>query len=143
VHPHQKSSRRLVIACGIAVGTLACSPNPPIEASDAPPPPMPPAAAAMPPALLERVTKSAADALGVEASAVRIVSVESVTWPDGGLGCARPDEMVIQVLTPGFRVTLAAGERTVVYHTDRRVGMRRCNTPGLRPPVTQPGTDSQ
>src|SRR5687767_10541093 len=39
--------------------------------------------------------------LGIEASAVTVVSVESVTWSDGSIGCPEPGRAYPQVITPG------------------------------------------
>ncbi len=56
--------------------------------------------------------------LGLTADAVAIVAVEAVEWPDACLGAAGPDELCAQVIVAGYRVTLAAGGKTYVYHTD-------------------------
>jgi len=56
--------------------------------------------------------------LGVGPEAVAVRSVEAVTWPDASLGCPQPGVMYAQVLTPGYRVILQAGERAYEYHTD-------------------------
>lgn len=42
--------------------------------------------------------------LGLSATALTMVSVEQVTWPDMSLGCPQPDMTYAQVLTPGWRV---------------------------------------
>ena len=61
--------------------------------------------------------------LNLSIEAIREVSVEAVEWPDTSLGCPQPGMMYAQVITPGFRVVLAAKDQTVEYHTDlgRRV----------------------
>ncbi len=55
---------------------------------------------------------------------VQVVAVEEVTWNDSSLGCSRPGEMYLQVLTPGYRVTLEAAGELAIYHTDRSEGGR-------------------
>lgn len=69
------------------------------------------------------VVEAAADA-GADAVVVR---VEEVDWPDACLGAARPDEACAQVLTPGYRVVVEAGGRTIEYHTGRSAGVRRAS----------------
>ena len=64
-----------------------------------------------------------AQKLNVPLDEIREVSVEAMEWPDTSLGCPQPGMMYAQVITPGFRVVLAAKGQTVEYHTDsgRRV----------------------
>jgi len=75
----------------------------------------------------ERVVQLArqdwAQKLKLRIEEIREVSVEAVEWPDTSLGCPQPGMMYAQVITPGFRVVLAAKDQTVEYHTDlgRRV----------------------
>ena len=67
----------------------------------------------------------------VDQAAIRVVSADAVTWPDGSLGCPRPDQMYIQVLTDGFRVVLEAGGRQATFHTGRGnpPAVVRCDNP--------------
>jgi hypothetical protein len=88
------------------------------------------------PQLLEAVRADAARTLVVAAESIEFIAIEPVVWPDGGLGCARPDEMVTMAQVPGFRLQLRArgGTRLLEYHTNRRSHFRRCPTASLRPP---------
>jgi hypothetical protein len=63
-----------------------------------------------------------ADELGVSASSVAVVDLAAVTWSDSSLGCPQPGQMYLQVLTPGYRITLASGETRATYHTDQGDG---------------------
>jgi hypothetical protein len=63
-----------------------------------------------------------AASLGIPADQVNVVSVEPVTWNDSSLGCGKPGEMYLQVLTPGYKVTLEANGQQAVYHTDKGTG---------------------
>jgi hypothetical protein len=56
--------------------------------------------------------------LGVPASTIRLLRVETVEWSDTSLGCPKEGMMYAQVITPGFRVVLWAQEREYQYHTD-------------------------
>jgi hypothetical protein len=65
----------------------------------------------------------------VNASAIKVVSAESVIWPDGALGCGRPGEMVTQATVPGYRVELEAGGQRYAYHAAERGFFRLCESP--------------
>ena len=57
--------------------------------------------------------------LGCRPEALGVVGVEPVEWPDSALGCAQPGMMYMQVITPGFRVTLEQAGQRYVLHTDQ------------------------
>ncbi|HEX2325676.1 MAG TPA: hypothetical protein VHQ00_09770 [Chloroflexota bacterium] len=78
----------------------------------------PPAQSVPPAALLASVRADAARRAGVAEGEVRVVRSEGREWPDGGLGCPRPGEFYIQVITPGYLIVLQAGGRQYEYHTD-------------------------
>lgn len=71
--------------------------------------------------------------LGVPADSLEVLSVEGVEWPDASLGCPQPGMAYIQVLTPGFRVTLRAGSATYVAHTDMGRQAVVCTEQGAPP----------
>jgi hypothetical protein len=73
--------------------------------------------------VIQLARQDLAQKLNVPIDEIREVSVEAVEWPDTSLGCPQPGMMYAQVITPGFRVVLAAQGQTVEYHTDsgRRV----------------------
>ena len=58
-----------------------------------------------------------AQRLGVAKSAITLVKIEAVEWPDASLGCPRPGMMYAQVITPGYLVVLRASGRNYEYHT--------------------------
>ncbi|MDX9953163.1 MAG: hypothetical protein RBT75_03670 [Anaerolineae bacterium] len=58
--------------------------------------------------------------LGV--SDVTIVSAEAASWSDACLDLAAADEVCAQEVTPGYIVTLAAGQARYVYHVDETGG---------------------
>ncbi len=61
-------------------------------------------------------TEDLAHRLGIDATAVTVVSDEEVTWPDGSIGCPRPGLVYTQQLVEGAKIVLeAAGER-FEYH---------------------------
>jgi len=58
------------------------------------------------------------DRLGVDATAIRVVAVEEVTWSDTSLGCPQPGMNYAQVLTDGMRVILEANAVFYDYRAD-------------------------
>jgi hypothetical protein len=77
-------------------------------------------------AVVTRAREDLARRLSLPSNAVRLVSVESVKWPDASLGCPQPDQMYAQVITPGFRVVLKAAGQVYTYHADRGERLRLC-----------------
>ncbi|MFN2115609.1 MAG: hypothetical protein ACK2T6_07825 [Anaerolineae bacterium] len=61
-----------------------------------------------------------ASELGVDPVEISVDAYEAVDWRDSSLGCARPGEMYLQVITPGYRVALSHDGEQAVYHTDLR-----------------------
>ncbi len=70
--------------------------------------------------LVTTATEQVAQQLGVEPSAVQLVSVEAVEWPDASLGCPQPDMMYAQVITPGYRLAYTVNGKAVEAHTDNQ-----------------------
>jgi hypothetical protein len=77
-----------------------------------------PAQSVPPAALLASVRADAARRAGVAEGEVRVVRSEGREWPDSSLGCPRPGEFYLQVITPGYLLLLQAGGRQYEYHTD-------------------------
>lgn len=48
---------------------------------------------------------------------IKLVEAKPAMWPDASLGMPEPGKMYAQVITPGFRVTLKAGNTTYFYAT--------------------------
>lgn len=70
----------------------------------------------------EKIAAAVADLaqrIGVDPAAVTIVSAEAVDWPDGSLGCPQPGVAYLQVITPGYRLVLAANGQEYNYHAAR------------------------
>ena len=71
-------------------------------------------------ALVREASDDLARRLNTHPDDIHVQDVESVTWPDASLGVPEPGMMYAQVLTPGWRITLQAGDAVYVYHTDQR-----------------------
>jgi hypothetical protein len=68
--------------------------------------------------LLGQVKADAAAKTGAPPSQVQVISSQRMDWPDSSLGCPQPGQMYLQVVTPGYRITVEAGGRRLEYHTD-------------------------
>jgi len=68
------------------------------------------------------VEEAALDALSRELniprSEISIISTLPREWNDASLGCPKPGQVYPPVLTPGYQITLAVGDRTYQVHTD-------------------------
>ncbi len=62
----------------------------------------------------------AARRLNVEPGDLQLVSLLSLTWPDSSLGCPKAGADYADELTPGYRLVLRAGDRTILYHASSR-----------------------
>ena len=55
----------------------------------------------------------------IAAEEVSLVEKIAVEWSDSCMGLAKADEMCMQVITPGYRVTLSTPQGLYVFHTTR------------------------
>jgi hypothetical protein len=67
--------------------------------------------------LVDQAVTDLARRLGVSDEEIEVLNSESVTWPDGSLGCPEPDRMYTQALVEGHRVVLAHADRVYLYHS--------------------------
>jgi len=145
---HLLRRRGIALAVVSTLATAACAgdqagpaPGEPVQAIPAQPPAatLPSEAAAIPGAAIERLRGEAAREAGVPLESVRVLESDAVTWPDSGLGCSGPDESTLQVLTPGYRVVLEAGERRLEYRGDSRGHFSLCPAGRGGPPAERGG----
>lgn len=66
--------------------------------------------------LVQAARLDLATRLKIPVEQVQFVSFESIVWPDGSLGCPKPDMLYAQVQQDGYRITLAAQEARYAYH---------------------------
>lgn len=136
----------VALLAGCATATPVTQPSPPVDDS------RPPVAAGRPTdepaateveALVDEAAAPAVDAAkeqfsadtGVPPDQITVVRVEPMTWSDSSLGCSKAGSSYLQVLTPGYRITLeAAGQREVYHTTDGAngpVNVVQCQQPDL------------
>src|SRR5215211_163091 len=68
-----------------------------------------------------------ASELGIQPSEVIFVEGGPVEWNDSSLGCPKPDQAYLQVITPGYVLTLQAHGQNYEYHTDLGQRAVRCD----------------
>jgi hypothetical protein len=93
--------------------------DPGVDDSEAQPPPEPdPADYDGPLAHLVAIAMvDLAERLNVGTSEIEVVSVESVVWPDGSLGCPLPGMRYTQVQIDGAKIVLAVDGGVYNYHS--------------------------
>lgn len=72
----------------------------------------------IPTPIIMRAQSALADHLGVVSTTLTLATGEAVQWSDSSLGCPAPDQMYLQVITPGYRLDFAdAAEQQYAVHT--------------------------
>jgi hypothetical protein len=79
--------------------------------------------------LVDRASQDLAQQLSLKAEDITLVGVEEVEWRNSSLGCPRPGMNYLQVITPGYRITLEAQGKRYEYHTDQSSRVVRCDNP--------------
>ena len=77
---------------------------------------------------MDQIFSHAAGHTGVSVSDMTVLRAESVTWPDGSLGCPEPGMQYTQALVPGYWVEIAVGDEVRIGRDDP-IGYRQ---PGVR-----------
>jgi hypothetical protein len=65
----------------------------------------------------QRAVENLSYQLNLESSAISVLSVQSVQWPDSCLGVQATGIMCSMIVTPGYRIVLEAQDQTYEYHT--------------------------
>ncbi|HLU52332.1 MAG TPA: hypothetical protein VK011_01945 [Acidimicrobiia bacterium] len=93
--------------------------------------------------VVEAAITDLAGRLGVGPGEIEVVSVETVTWSDGSLGCPEPGKMYTQALVDGHRVVLSHEGTDYDYHAGEDGDPFLCDRPSLTSPpdpsVSVPG----
>jgi hypothetical protein len=58
-----------------------------------------------------------AQRLSIPVDQVKLVEVQSVTWPDKGLGCPQPGMSYLQVQVDGLLIRLSVDDHIYEYHS--------------------------
>jgi len=78
--------------------------------------------------------------LEVTPDQLQVISFQEEEWPDSCLGLAAPDEMCLQVITPGYRILLQMNNQSYEYHTDQSGEILRVIGEAVLEPI-KPGLD--
>jgi hypothetical protein len=78
--------------------------------------------------LLEAVLADIAAEVEEAIADFTVERAEEVIWPDGSLGCPRPDEVYTQALVRGYWIVVRVGELTFDYRATEQGHFRRCST---------------
>ena len=73
--------------------------------------------------------------LGIAESAIRVVGVQNVTWPDAALGCPADGMMYAAVLTEGMLISLRANSQLYEYHSGGTDAPFLCENPAPGQPL--------
>jgi hypothetical protein len=84
---------------------------------------------------VEAAIKKLVEEEGIAMESVTVIDVVAVEWSNSCLGCEKPNQQCLMVITPGYRITLKSGAETYDLHTDR-TGRQViiCTQPSLTPP---------
>lgn len=66
----------------------------------------------------DAAVRALAALLGLDPSAIKVISAEAVEWSDSCLGIAYIDAICAQMIVPGYRLVLEANGHTFTYHTN-------------------------
>ena len=92
-------------------------------------------AESVPEVLLERITGDLARR-GIDVAALAVVSVTTLVWPDGSLGCPDRGMSYPQQLVEGSRIVVEAGGRRYDYRASASGTLRLCGGgPGKDGPI--------
>jgi hypothetical protein len=70
--------------------------------------------------LIDRAVRDLAVRLNIDVNTITVARAEAVEWANAALECPAPDEAVAEVLTPGYRIVLAAQGQQYTYHADTK-----------------------
>ena len=80
---------------------------------------------------VQAAIETLAEELEIAPNEIRLIAVTPMEWRDESLGCPKPGRMYAQVITPGYRIILAADGQRYEYHTDVANRAVRCGPPGV------------
>jgi hypothetical protein len=109
-----------------AAQMLLCARNQPIDLSVK----SAAAAPAGPDAHMGQMARAAlAKELALAEADVAVVTVEQQEWRDSSLGCPKPGLNYLQLITPGYKITLEAQGKRYEYQSDTNRRVVRCDKP--------------
>jgi len=132
--PISVDERRAILDQANAEQQPAAEPSPAVEAGSSD------AAAAggeAPPAILAAVKSDLAQRALASAGEISVVEVTAQEWPDGALGCPAPGQSYIQMVTAGYRILLAIGDKQYDYRSSAQGQFVLCDGGSPLPPAAE------
>ena len=86
--------------------------------------------------MIQLALEDAARRTRLDVAALTVALSESVTWPDGSLGCPQPGMGYTQALVPGYRIRIRSGDEILEYHCGERGPPIYCPPSRVTLPVT-------
>ncbi|VVB50779.1 Uncharacterised protein [uncultured archaeon] len=68
--------------------------------------------------VVDLAKKDLSERLKIPVENIQLFKEEAVEWPDTSLGYPEKGMMYAQVITPGFKIILKAGDKSYEYHSD-------------------------
>jgi hypothetical protein len=118
----------LIIASGLAMSAIACTP---ITADLPSPSPTTSVSQVAAPAIA-RAKENLSRSLNVPTTTFNLVSVQATVWQDGCLGLGQANEICAQRLVDGWRIELTDGKTTWTYRSDQTGQQVRMEVPANR-----------
>lgn len=81
----------------------------------------------VPAELLQAIIEDLARQENLAVGDIEVERAEEVIWPDGALGCPKPDEMYTHAQVPGYWVVLRGADKQHDYRVAAKGHFRRCN----------------
>jgi len=120
----------VVVACTAGSGTGSDTPQPSSAPSaGSPSDPGTGGDISLPASITDPIVADAAGRLGVDPSAVTVVSAHAETFSDGSLGCPEPGMMYTQALVDGYQVVVEANGTQLDYRGSGPGQFRLCKNP--------------
>lgn len=69
-------------------------------------------------AVLNLAKKDLANTKNISEAGIGVTQIKEIQWSDSSLGCPKPGQMYLQVITPGYEITLSVKGVNYKYHTD-------------------------
>lgn len=82
------------------------------------------------PTAVSRAKQKLAETLRIGEADIEFVKSEERSWNDSSMGCGKPGSMAMQVITPGYAVTLRANSTDYSVHVSRSSAVV-CDRPAL------------
>lgn len=76
--------------------------------------------------LMEKILTALAEEENLDQADITVIRAESVIWPDGSLGCAKPGEMYTMAQVEGYWVVLQSGNEEFDYRATSSGQFHRC-----------------